>query len=237
MAYSVSRQRAHFELQLEELIRKLRLGSKKGIPTELREFAIAAAIFLAHAEIENFFVDVLDGFAQAFTIGAPTPGSLPSKLRAHLICEKFALNKISNKVVANGGEQEIFASIEKWFQSPQLPLITGSAPMVILTGLDIYGDYSYPSVKNVERILRRVGIGNPKGELNKIGKTDIVGKLESVASLRTALAHSAVLPGVSVGDVILRLKSLKKFAQAFDRLLYIQARKTVSHTTWVTALC
>jgi hypothetical protein len=237
MAYSVSKHRRHFELQINEIIKKLRLGTKNDVPTGLREFAVAAAIFLAHAEVENFFINVLDDLANAFSANANDPSKLSSKLRAHLVCNRFGMDQIASKMAAKVGEQDVLNFIERWFVSTELPLISGSGPMVAVTGVDIYGDYSYPSSKNIERVLRRIGIGNPKGALNSVGKKDVVGILESVGSLRTALAHSAVLPGVSVGDVIQRLISLKQFTRAFDRLLYTNATKSISHSAWKASLC
>lgn len=236
MAYVKSCQRRHLDQQLDVIKRKVRGADNRKTSADLREFAIAAAIFLAHAEFENYFVDALDGLAKAYTQGSDDVSKIPPKLRAHLICEKFGLEHITAKFVLKTGEQDIFTTIEKWFTSPNVTLLTGARPMSTIIGSDIYGDYSYPSIKNIERVLRRIGIGNPKGTLNKEGKRDVVGLLESIGSLRTALAHNATLPGVSVRDVIDRIDGLKDFGRAFDRVLYSKTRITVPHVSWVNAM-
>lgn len=236
MAYSQSKYRRHLDLQIDDIVKKLHMAAKREVSTELREFSIAAAIFLAHAEVENYFIDILDGFARVLSEGAQNSTRLSSKLRAHLICEKFGLSHVSSKMISKSGEQEIFNVVEKWFVSPHLGLMTGTSALVPMTGVDIYGDYSYPSVKNIERVLKRIGIGDPKGKLNAECRKDVIGILESVGSLRTALAHSAVLPGVSIGDVKARIIALKIFVRAFDRVIYFSAIGSAPNIAWVNSM-
>jgi hypothetical protein len=237
MPYATSLQCSHLEVQLDVIKQKLNGADEVGVSSDLRDYAIAAAIFLAHAEIENYFVDAIEGVARVYTNGASDAAKLPPTLRAHLICEKFGLERLTSKMVSKIGEQEIFSIVEKWFTSPSVTLLTGAVPLRALTGGDIYGDYSYPSIKNIERVLRRIGIGDPKGTLNREGNRDVVGLLESLAGLRTALAHSATLPGVTVGDVLDRIDGIKLFSGAFDRALYAQTRLTMSRQIWIDAMC
>jgi hypothetical protein len=236
MPYTISQQRQRLDQRLDVIKQKLKASEKKDISTDLRDYAIAAAVFLAHAEFENYFIEALDGIAKAFSNSIVAATTLPSKLRAHLICERFGLENITIKIVSKTGEQDLFTSIEKWFTSPELALLTGAIPVRALTGEDIYGDYSYPSVKNVERVLRRLGVGDPRGALNKELRRDAIGLLESIGSLRTALAHSATLPGVTPRDISARIDGLKLFTRAFDRMLYGQAKATVSDEIWITAM-
>lgn len=237
MAYLVSQQRRRLEQQIETIKAKVGQADNGPVPADLRDYAIAAAIFLAHAEVENYFVDVLEDVARVYSQAARNAVKLPSKFRAHLIAEKFGLDSLALKIVARTGEQEVFQKIEKWFVSPNIPLLTGAGFLAPVNGKDIYGDYSYPSLKNIERVLRRLGVGDPKGALNREGGRDVVGLLESVADLRTALAHAATLPGVSVQDVIQRIEGLKLFVEAFDKVLYAQVRTTLAHQSWRRLMC
>ena len=214
MSYVISSSRKRFEIQLDEIKKKLRIADKKGVSTDLRDYAIAAAIFLAHAEVENYFADILASVAIAYSSTAPDASRLPARLRAHLVVEKFNLQNLAAKFSTRTGEPDILTAIETWFSSSMVCLLNESKPLAAFNGNDIHGDYGYPSTKNIERVLRRIGIVDPKGKLNRAAKRDVVGKLESVASLRSALAHSASLPGIGCADVIAHLEGLKTFARA-----------------------
>lgn len=237
MAYLVSAPRRRLEQQLDIIKTKVRQADPAGVPTDLREYAIAAAIFLAHAEFENYFVEVLDGLAQVYSRSASDASNLPTKLRSHLISEKLGLATLASKILTKTGEQEVLIGIERWFSSPDSTLLTGAAPLCQISGAHIYGDYTYPSLKNIERILRRLGVGDPKGLLNRQGRRDVVALLESIASLRTSLAHNATLPGISVLDVIARIDGLLIFVEAFDRVLYSQLRTTLGDQDWHSNMC
>lgn len=237
MPYRVSSSRKHFELQVLAIKKNLKVADKKGVPSSLRDYAIAAAIFLAHAEIENYFIDVLARIANAYSKGISSASDLPQKLRAHLVVEKLNLKTIAAKVSGNSGEQDVLNFVERWFSSSNSYLINESKPLCAFLGEDIYGDYSYPSIRNLEKVLRRLGIGNPKMELNKTGKEDVISLLESLANLRTALAHSASLPGISCGDVALRINQVMRFVSALDKLLYFSLKSSVSDNYWKSSVC
>jgi hypothetical protein len=237
MPYEVSVTRRRLDLQLDEIKKTLRTADRKDVPNGLRDYAIAAAIFLAHAEIENYFVDALAGIANAYSRAAIDASRLPTRLRAHLVVEKFNFQNVAAKFSTKSGEPDVLMSVEKWFASPIYALFNESKPLVPFVGQDIHGDYSYPSKKNIERVLRRIGIGDPKGTLNGMAKRDVLGLLESVANLRTALAHNASLPGIGCADVIAHLGGLKIFARALDRVLYVHVRTSLPHAAWRAALC
>lgn len=237
MPYQKSKHRQHVENQIDGITAKLMIANGAGIPSDLRDYAMAAAIFLSHAEIENYFVDVLNGVAGVYGFSTPVANSLPKKLRAHLVFEKLGIQNLSNKIAARTAEADVLSMIEWWFASPHQALLDGSAVLPPISGDDIHGRFGYPSIKNIEKILRRLGIQNPKISLNREAGKDIVGILESVADLRTALAHSATLPGVSLGDVVVRIQALKEFTNAFDRVLYTHTQVTVTQQAWDSAIC
>jgi len=215
----------------------LRRADRNGVPPELREYAIAAAIFLAHAEVENFFGDILTRIAIAYSNGLTYSSELPKRLRAHLVAEKLNLQGFVAKFSSKTGEPAILDTVEGWFASPYHSLLNNSQRLCPFDGKDIYGDYVYPSIKNIERVLRRIGIGDPRGKLNGIAKRDVISLLESVGDLRTALAHSASLPGVSCRDVIDKMSDLRAFVAAMDRALYSHVRTSLPHAVWKTLVC
>lgn len=238
MAYLISRQRVVLEQQLDSIKTKLAEANKPNVSVDLRDYAVAAAIFLAHAEFENYFIYVLSDVAQTYTSAAGDASKLPLKLRVHLVATRFNLEGLAPKLMSRSRDQEFSTTIERWFGSADVALIVGTNPLPPITGIDIYGEYSYPSRQNIDRILRRLGVGDVGGTLNRLGGgRDVVGLLESIASLRTSLAHSATLPGISVGDVLLRIDGLKIFVQAFDRTLYTQILATLTDRDWHTHMC
>ncbi|WP_208279308.1 HEPN domain-containing protein [Massilia oculi] len=214
------------------------LADDSSVSVVLRDYAIAAAIFLAHAEFENYFVYVLSDLAGTYTSAAGDATKLPSRLRAHLITTRLNLEGLAPKLVSRSRDQEVFSIIERWFTAADNKLIAGTAPLPVISGGDIFGDSTYPSIKNIEKILKRLGVGDPKGELNRIGGgKDIVGLLESISSLRTALAHSATLPGVNVSDVHQRIDGLKEFVLAFDKIVFNQVLTSLSVSDWQAHMC
>lgn len=238
MAYLISRQRVSLEQQLESIKAKLGEANKPDVSADLRDYAVAAAIFLAHAEFENYFIYVLSDLAKTYTLAAGDARKIPPKLRVHLITTRFNLEGLAPKLISRARDQDFSAAIERWFTLPDTALIVGTSPLPQITGVDIYGDYSYPSMQNIERVLRRLGVGDVKGTLNRQGGgRDVVGLLDSIAGLRTSLAHSATLPGISVGDVPLRIDGLKTFIQAFDRTLYFQLLTTLTDQDWRAHMC
>lgn len=237
MAYQISLSRKSFDTQIDDIIRRLKDADKPGVSPALRDFSIAAAIFLAHAEFENYFVDVLGRLAAMYSNAAVTAAQLPARLRAHLIYTKLNLEALAGKVAARAGEPDILLAVEKWFASPSVALIDQSKPLTPFNGASIHGDQDYPSTKNIQKVLQRIGIGDPTGALNKAGKRDAFLLLKSVADLRTSLAHTATLPGISVEDVRDRLGGLKVFVRSMDRALYLHGRKSCSQAAWTAAMC
>lgn len=234
MAYTISSARKHFDNQVDEIVRRLRIADRRGTDPELRSYAIAAAIFLAHAEVENYFVDALSGIAKIYSGSAYKASRLPGRLRAHLTLSKANARILVANSFAGKDEDDTLVAVERWFTPDGVAcFFDDQLNIPLLSGKDIYGTASYPSKKNLEKVLRRVGIGDPKGELNKIAKRDVASILESVASLRTSLAHTATLPGVSCKDAGARVKDLRVFVKALDRLFHKHTVATHSRSSWV----
>lgn len=237
MAYQISLSRKQLELQLDELAKKLREAERPAVSVPLREFAIAAAIFLAHAEFENYFVDVLSRLAGMYSHAAANAAELPPRLRAHLVLTQLNVEGLAGKIASRSGEPDILALVEGWFASPASALLNDSRALVPFDGRAIHGDYDYPSTKNIVRVLRRIGVGDPKGALNGTVGRDVIALLESLAALRTSLAHTATLPGIGPADVRSRIAGLKVFVRAMDRVLYSHTCRFFAHSSWRTGMC
>lgn len=63
MSYSMSAARKSTALEFKDITSRIRKSQRKGIEPTLREYVVAASIFLAHATLENYISDVFSGFA------------------------------------------------------------------------------------------------------------------------------------------------------------------------------
>jgi hypothetical protein len=236
MAYLVSGPRRQFTRAMVDIVRRLKLAKKAVVSSDLREFTIAAAIFLAHAELENYFCDVLDGIARLYCASSPPGSKLPPRLRSHLFVERSNIISAIAKKLAGSDEQAFLGAVDGVFVGPAASILNDAVPFIAFSGQHILADHSYPSKKNLVRVLRRIGIGDPEGALKGALRMDVISQLESIASLRTGLAHSAALPGVSCDDVIQRIKGLEHFVRAMDLVLYTHTQKTHKAAAWRAAM-
>ena len=220
MPYTLSKARADFEAAIVEIARRLKVAGKAGTPTDLKEYAIAASIFLAHGEIENYFEDVYARIARLYCATARVGSSLPPDLRAHVFLVRSNITVAIGKHLAGGGENKSIAAMANALGGPPGALVNDSIPLTAFDGRDIYTNHKYPSLTNIERVLARIGIRNGKANINRVGRRNVVALLESLGALRTSLAHNASLPGLSVTDVARLVKETRLFVSAFDRLLY-----------------
>lgn len=227
MAYSISRARRTLETSFTGIAKTLRIVDYKATAPPIRDYVIVAGIVLAHSEIENYISDLLDAFAGAVK-SKPRKGSeLPSLLRAHLFIHKSSVKSIIGNLMAGGGEKNCLDAFGAAVAGPAGTIVNDVSPLMAISGADIYTTYKYPSKDNVKRLLQRLGVADPTSELNRAIRADAIALLESLAGLRTQLAHAGgTLPGVTPRDVRDRLNGVKKFVRAFDRVLY---DVTVSH--------
>lgn len=232
MPYRVSAARRRFDAQLRDLQGRVLIASPASIDPVLRDFSISAGVFLAHAEFENYFVDFLDGVANTCVIA----GVLPKQLRAHLFFHSFGMKAFAEKVSGGVGEPLVYAHIEQRIDAPAVVFVDSAKKFANFSGKDIFGDFSYPSRRNIEKVFKRLGLHSPAAELNKAVKRDVFSLLESVSDLRTSLAHSARIPGLSCEDVVARIDSLKVVAQAIDRAVYSNLVPLVKDRNWVAGM-
>jgi hypothetical protein len=232
MPYRVSAARRRFDVQMRDLQGRVLIASPTSIDPVLREFSISAGVFLAHAEFENYFVDFLDGVAKTCVFA----GVLPNKLRAHLFFNSFGVKSLAEKVSSGVGEASAYAHIEQKVDSSAVVFVDSAKPFASFVGRDIFGDFGYPSQRNIEKVLKRLGMNSPKIELDKAVKRDVFSLLKSVSDLRTSLAHSASIPGLSCEDVVARIESLKVVAQAIDRAVYSNLVPLVKDRSWVAGM-
>lgn len=236
MAYSKSKARLSLENNLNGIVARTRLAEKKAIPVNVREYVIAASIFLSHAELENYIADVFSlvakGAVDRYMAGSP----MPKELRAHLFLTKSNLKTAIGKHLGGSAERDLIKSVRYALDGEAVKLISTPAVPPLVSGKDIYGTIKYPSEENIKKLFFRLGIDNIFNELGRILKKDAAALLESLGSLRTQLAHTGVLPGISAKDIRNKIGDTLRFAAALDRVLYAFLCRSYSQQYWNTHL-
>lgn len=237
MAYSKSKARVSLESSLADVTLRTRSAETNGIPVDVKEYAIAAAIFLAHAELENYIEDsfssISNGVVATYMAGSP----IPKDLRAHLFLTKSNLKDAFGKFLGGSAEKDLIKAVRIALDGESAKLLTPPATVPFVSGKDIYGTIKYPSEGNLKKLFSRLGINGVFGELSKHLKQDSEALLESISSLRTQLAHTGTLPGVSPKDVRKKIDDTARFVGAMDRVLYSFLCGAYSERHWKTYHC
>lgn len=237
MAYKTSRARRSLQGAYVDIYSRLRTADSRSVHPNIREYVIAASIFLAHAELENYIADVFSDFATGAKSIATKGSLLPRELQAYLFLFKASAQSAFGRYVASNSEKELIKSFVNALQGPAGSIVNDSVPMANFTGQDIYTQYKYPSEDNIKKLFYRVGISNAFDRLSALLKQDSKALLESLGSLRTQLAHTGTLPGVSCRDVRERIQDSERFAGAIDRLMYTTMSSNFGSGVWVSHLC
>lgn len=93
---------------------------------------------------------------------------------------------------------------------------------------------SYPSVKNLKRMFRRLGIEAVFTLVNTRLKYNAENDLKSFNSIRGSLAHSGVSGSFSHSDVKEQIQKMKKLVDALDKITFYHLRSHGSETAWKT---
>ncbi|MDN7694607.1 HEPN domain-containing protein [Burkholderia cenocepacia] len=237
MAYKKSRPRVELDNAFNDIKSRLKLVEGRSTNPAIRDYVIAASIFLAHAEIENFVEDVLSSFAIGIQAAVSKGSKLPGYLQSHLFLTKSNAIKIYSGFLSQNSEKDLLKAFSVAIKGVPGNMIDDSRNISPFTGHDIYGKLKYPSHENLKKIFTRLGVENLFDELSRILKKDSKSILESLGSLRTQLAHTGTLPGVSCRDVRDRIDDAGRFVGALDRVVFSITAKQLGSNIWATHLC
>ena len=207
------------------------------IDPQIRDYVIAAAIFLAHAELENYIADIFSDFASGVQAIATKGSQLPGELQSHLFLSKANARAVFGKYVGGNSEKELLKSFMIALRGHAGTIVNDSATMAPFTGKDIYAKQKYPSEDNLNKLFYRIGIDKVFDKLSAYLKRDSAALLESLGSLRTQLAHTGNLPGVSCKDIRDRIRDTERFVGAIDRLMYKSISSNFGSSVWVSHAC
>ncbi len=137
MPYYSSFPKKSFDTKIDGIVKNLKAAKKSDVSTNLREYAIAASIFLSHAETENYLMDVVDSLAQTLATTLPNSSKLPLNLKSHLLVAGLNLPYVS-QLMSQKDELKTLSSINKWFSTPSVCFFDESKALMSLTGKQIY---------------------------------------------------------------------------------------------------
>ncbi|WP_153002487.1 HEPN domain-containing protein [Pseudomonas putida] len=237
MPYSISAARKTTKLDFREIKSRIRRSQNKKVEPNIREYVIAASIFLAHATLENYISDIFSGFANGLQ-SSPIKGSeIPENLQAHLFLNRIDKTKIYGTAIGTHSEVESLTSITKSLKTHAGTVVDNSKTIFRFTGKDIFTNHKYPSVDNIKKVFHRIGEPKIFTRLDVVLKGNSQSLLESLGSLRTQLAHTGQIPGVSPSDVIKRIEDVEQFISAIDRVMYKLVTSFTDQKTWRSHIC
>lgn len=237
MSYQHSRARSSLKTEYAAITSTLRTLDRGQHDSAVREYVISAAIFIAHAVLENYISDVFSAYAIAACAQAKNGSQLPEHLRSHLFSHRANLHVLVGNVIGGKSEEALLKPLASALKGPAGSLVNDGAALPIFNGKDIYTNFKYPSAKNLRKLFFRIGVENVFDRASALLKQDSSALLESLGSLRTQLAHTGSSPGVSTKDVRERLKDCERFVGAVDRILYGETSKCFGLQTWRTHVC
>jgi hypothetical protein len=222
-----------------DILKRIKIVNNARTDPKIKEYVIAAAIFLAHAEIENFITDIFSGYASGAQSIAKKGSQLPKELQSHLFLSKANTQTIFGNFVANGSEEKLLKSFISSLSGHAGAIVNDSVPLKLFSGKDIYTSKKYPSKDNLKIIFYRIGIDKVFAKCDaELGRNSL-SLIESLACLRTQLAHTgtSTLPGISCNDVCDRIKGAELFVGGIDRLIYRSMTSQFGSKAWIDYAC
>jgi len=205
---------------------RLKKGGKR-LPI-YKEALLSSSVLLSFAHFESYVGDVTNDVCKAFCSAALSSAQFPAALRAHVA--------VGSKLKGWGEIQDPTK------QRAQILAHKANGGFEILNDLtvplkidvdSILVDVSYPKLKNVKKLLNRLGVDDPIASLIKSGGHSISQKLISIHDARAELAHTGQAPNWTKTDYQHRLQELLQFAAAMDRVLFTLVASTVKSTNWI----
>ncbi|WP_297484535.1 HEPN domain-containing protein [Ferrovum sp.] len=234
MPYRISRARRGLQAVYLDINARLLSAYSSRIDPKIRDYVIAASIFLAHAELENYIADIFSEFAFAAQAIATKGSQLPGELQSHLFLSKANAKTVFSKYVGGNSEKELLKSFMVALRGHAGTIVNDSVAMASFEGKDIYAGEKYPSVDNLKKLFYRIGIDNVFNKLNGYLKQDSEALLKSLGSFRTQLAHTGnIPPEASCKDIRDLLRNTERFVGAIDRLMYKSISSNFSSSVWV----
>lgn len=234
MPYRKSKSLYQLETSYAEIGKRLRSVSTPATPVTISEYVKSAAIFIAHAELENYFADLFDTYANCIQKSVNNCAGLHVSLRAHLFLTRTNTIQLVATFLSNRDERVLNQKFGAASLNSAGTYVDGSRSLHQFGGSHIVLDQKYPSLKNIASVFSRIGVDNVFDKLNAKVGGDCRSLLSSLGELRTQLAHTGSIPGVSEKDIRTRIADVIRVTRAMDRIVYSEVCSFGSDNIWKT---
>ena len=233
MAYARSAALKELHLQIDRLVLvvkaagRLRAGGRHN--QRYKDAMYASSVLLSFAYFEAYVSDLVADVCSGFVNVALPAGGLPSAMRAHVaVCSRIA----SWAEIQDPAKQREHVWAHK--TAGNFEILADSVVPARIDSSSLLSGISYPKPDNVRKLLARLGVDQPKKKLIERGGHAVEQKLTSIHDARAELAHTGRLPAWAPADYSVRLRELKEFAVAFDKVVHRHVVSIASSRGWIT---
>ncbi|MBS7792602.1 hypothetical protein KTR66_21600 [Roseococcus sp. SDR] len=195
--------------------------------TRLRDMVFQAAIFRASAELEILIKIQNETWLQQAHKNK-LAHKIPDPLVGYIAAEAFSTS--FRKHAFSGNELELCNNIVKTHKAR--PILSRPSEINFPFAVSIiHKDVAYPSAKNIDRLLKRIGVSGGINQISARLRVDAETLVEKIQSARTALAHSFAgqMTFIDVRDI---LWSTLKLGRALDQIMFDNVAKHVDVSCW-----
>ena len=227
--YIPSNARTGFESSLIEINNVINIISPpRRVDPDIKNYILGAAILFLSAKLENYISDLFNGICQRASSGSCSVENVPAELLGWAFLSDGHFDR-SCKFVAKKDEGDFIKSTGAYLQKQ---LLKDPDNYLNVTLFKDISDRSYPSVKNIKRMFRRIGVESIFSLLNCRLHTDAENILKTLNVNRGALAHSGLSGSISYGDVKNQILQIRKLVAAIDKETFYHFRKTDTVGIW-----
>jgi hypothetical protein len=227
--YLPSTARTEFETSLGEIATVLPLlKSSRGLHADLKNYVLGASVIFLHAKLENYISDLFNGICQEACRVKLEATQIPESLLGWLFLADGHLER-SRSFVARNDEYEFATKTGSYINNE---LLLGRTNYLQLERFKGIADKAYPSVKNLKRMFKRIGINNIFILLKARLKFDVELEIISLNGLRGSLAHSGLDGSLSYKDVKNHIDKIKRTVAALDKETFYHLRRTCPIVFW-----
>jgi hypothetical protein len=226
-AFRVFQTRVEAARQVAKAASKIRFGGKKkGL---YQESMFSSSILLTFANFETYIRDISNDICKGFCSAGLISSNLPEELRTQTsIVARLA--EWSN--IHDPGKLQ--ANIWKHKAAGGFSVLSDTFTPKNIDVDALITKIAYPKIDNVVRLMRRLGVKDPRDALKAIGGHAIEQKLTSFHDARAELAHTGKLPTWTAQDYIDRLDDLGAFARTLDKIFCRHFCHYASLSNWIT---
>jgi hypothetical protein len=201
---------------------------KKSLPNYARESIFYNCVFQLSATFEDFVADLLaNWFAKVSALPAAS-SALPTSTRATVIAR--SLSDAFRLYGADGDETKLAMRIEA--SEATLRILQDAVEVSHVDFVDLLiKDKRFPSVRNFDKLFRRMGVSKIFAEVTKRVKSDFPLALQSFMDVRNAIAHEFP-PNITDEDVERYFLNLSKWIAAVDRAMYSHVAAISGSVHW-----